>query len=293
MATEIASLYARIGADLSGLESGLASARSKLQSAGKTISGIGKNLTMGLTVPIVALGTKTAVVAADFESQMNVLSIAARSAGTGLDVLQEAAIQVGGDTQLVGINASEAAGAMTDFYRAGLSTTDIFGDLNSYMNEGASLSGALRSAVDLQAASELSLAEASDVVSIAMATFGISADGATSIADNFVRAADASVASVGELADAMKNVGPTAAAFGWSMEDVNTGLALLSQRGIKGAEAGTALKSMMTNIMRPTANVTEALDDLNVSLYDQEGGLKDLPQIIGELGGALDGLTEE
>jgi len=215
--TQIASLYARIGADLSGLERGLASARSKLQSAGKTISGVGKKLRMGLTIPIMALGTKTAMVAADFESQMNVLAIAARSAGTGLDTLQEAAIRVGGDTELVGINAAEAAEAMTEFYKAGLTTTDIFGDLNSYMSEGASLSGALRSAIDLQAASELNLAEASDVVSIAMATFGLSADEAVGIADNFVRAADASKASVGGLADAMKNVGPTANAFGWSM----------------------------------------------------------------------------
>ena len=271
----------------------LSSVQSGFDKVGASLRSTGKSLTTGLTLPIVALGTKIASVAGSFESQMNVLSIAARSSGTAMNELQEAAVAVGGDTRLVGINAAEAAGAMTDFYKAGLTTTEIFGDLNSYLEEGTQLSGALRAAVDLQAASELDLAAASDVVSIAMATFGLGAEDAVDISDSFVRAADASVASVGELADAMSNIGPTAAAFGYTLEDTNTALAILSGSGIKGAEAGTALKSMMVNLMRPTDEVTQALDNLNVSLYDQNRELKDMPTLIGELGGALAGLTQK
>ena len=289
---QIASLYAAIGADLSGLTKGLKTAQGKLKSAGGAIAKTGGIMTAGITLPLLALGKKVVGVAADFESGMNVLDIAAKASGTSLKDLQEAAIAVGGDTELVGINAAEAAGAMTEFYKAGLSTTDIFGDLNAYMEEGAGLSGALRAAIDLQAASELDLARASDVVSIAMATFGLDAGDATGIADNFVRTADASVASVGELADAMINVGPTAAAFGWGMEDVNIGLALLSQRGIKGAEAGTALKSMMTNLMRPTDKTKAALENLNVSLYDAQGAMYNLPEIMAQLESGMNGLTE-
>jgi len=271
----------------------LSSVQNGFNKVGSALRGVGTKLTAGLTLPIVALGTKIATVAADFESSMNVLSIAARSAGTGMEDLQAAAIAVGGDTRLVGINAADAALAMTDFYKAGLDTTEIFGDLNSYLKDGTELSGALRAAIDLQAASELELAEASDVVSIAMATFGLSADDAVGIADNFVRTADASVASVGELAAAMVNIGPTAAAFGYTLEDTNVALAILSQRGIKGAEAGTALKSMMTNLMRPTESVQAKLQMLNVSLFDQNNELKSLPSLIGELGTAMGKLTEK
>jgi len=228
-------------------------------------------------------------VAADFESQMNILGIAARSTGTGLDELRTAAIKVGADTELVGINASQAADAVTGLYKAGLDTTAIFGDLEGYLAGTAKLSGVLRAAVDLQAASELDLAAASDVVSVAMATFGMSEKEAIAIADSFVKTADASTAEVLDLTEAMQNVGPIAAQFGWSLQDVNTALAILSSRGIKGSEAGTALRSMMTNLMRPTDNVTDALDELGVSLYDREGQLKALPQIIGDLSKAFTG----
>lgn len=292
MAQQIASLYARIGADISGLAKGLATAKGKLQSIGGTMAKTGAVMTAGITLPLLAIGKNVVQTAADFESSMNILSIAAKSSGTSMADLQDAAIAVGGDTRLVGISAAEAAEAMTDFYKAGLDTTDIFGNLNAYMEDGVELSGALAAAISLQAASELDLARASDVVSIAMATFGLESEDATRIADNFVRAADASVASVGELADAMVNVGPTAASFGWEMEDVNTALALLSQRGIKGAEAGTALKSMMTNIMRPTDKVVGMLKRLNIELYDENENLRSLPEIVGQLETAYAGLTE-
>lgn len=291
--TTIMSLLSKLELDTGPFKRSLEQAQATLKSASKSMSSMGKSLTVGVTMPLVGIGTAAVKTAADFESQMNIMAVAARSSGTALDVLRDAAIRVGGDTELVGINASQAAEAMTNFYKAGLSTSDMFGDLNAYLNEGASLSGALRAAIDLQAASELDLAQASDVVSVAMATFGLDASEATHIADSFVRAADASVASVGELADALVNVGPTAASFGWSLDDVNTALALLSQRGIKGAEAGTALKSMITNLMRPTDSVTTALEELNVALYDEEGHMRSLPDIMADLERGLAGVTEE
>jgi len=228
-------------------------------------------------------------VAADFESQINILGIAARSSGTSMDVLRKASIKVGGDTELVGINASQAADAITSMYKAGLDTTAIFGDLDAYMKGTAGLTGVLRAAVDLQAASELDLAAATDVVSVAMATFGMSEKEAIAIADSFVRTADASVAEVYDLTEAMRNVGPVAAQFGWSLQDVNTALAILSTRGIKGSEAGTALRSMMTNLMRPTDKTTDVLDELGVELYDAEGRMRTLPAIIKSLSAAFTG----
>lgn len=273
---------------IKGVKDELGNASKTMTSLGKDMMGVGSKLSLGVTAPLVILGKQAVQTAADFESQMNVMSLAARSSGTSLDTLREAAIAVGGDTRLVGINAAQTAEAMTNFYKAGLNTADIMGDLNSYMEDGTELGGALRAAIDLAAASELDLGAASDIVAIAMATFGLEADEASRITNSFVQTADASVASVGELADALTNVGPTAAAFGWSMEDVNVALGILSQRGIKGAEAGTALKSMMTNIMRTTPDVTAALKQLNVELYNTDGTMKSLPEIIGQFSSALE-----
>lgn len=231
--------------------------------------------------------------AADFQSQVALMEVAARSSGTAFDELHDAALAVGGDTRLIGVSAVGAADSITNLYKAGLSTTEVFGDLNAYLEDGAELGGVLRASIDLAAASELDMASGAELVSVAMATYGIKAERASEITNNFVATADASVASVSDLADAMANIGPTAAAFGWSLEDVNTALAILSERGIRGSEAGTALKSMMTNIMRDTDDVVSALKELNVELYDQAGNMLSLPNIIGQLSTAMAGLTEE
>lgn len=245
---------------------------------------------------LIAVGAglaKSVTAAADFESQINVLTVAARSSGTTMEQLSKAALQVGADSDLVGISASEAADAMTNFYKAGLSTNEIFSDLQGYLAGTAPLTGALRSAVDLAAASELDLAAASDVVAVSMATFGLEASDAARIANVLVGAADASLASVGGLAEGMKNVGPAASAMGISLEDTSTALAILSTRGIQGAEAGTAMRSMLLNLQRPTKAVTSALDELGVSLYNTDGTMKALPDVIGQLESAMSGLTEE
>jgi len=293
MSIELGSAYGKIIIDAG---EGMANVRQALNDVGKfgeKIGKVGTSLTTKVTLPLVGLGVAATKVGSDFESELAIMEVAARSSGTAIEDLSTAAIKMGADTELVGISAAESAAAMTNFYKAGLSTGDMFGDLNAYMEDNASLGGALRSAVDLAAASELDLGQASDTVAVAMATFGLEADEATRITNSFVQAADASVTDVGQLAEAMVNVGPTAASFGWSLEQTNTALAILSERGIAGSEAGTALKSMMVNLMRQTDDVTGTLDDLNVSLYNADGTMRALPDILADLEFGLQGATEE
>jgi len=300
MSVLLGSAYGKVIIDASGVRKGLSEASGLLGGFGNTMMGIGdqmgaagRNLTTKVTLPLVGMGAAAAKVAGDFEGQMNVLTLAARDSGTGLDDLRQAALLAGADTQLVGISAAEAAEAMTNFYRAGLDTTAVFGDLNAYLESGTDLTGALRAAVDLAAGSDLELAQASEAVAIAMATFGLNAEDATYIADSFVQSADASVTEVGELTQALVNVGLTAVDSGWSLGETNTALALLSERGLRGAEAGTALKRMMMNLTRPTKDVVGTLQELGVELYNADGTMKSLPNIIGQLEGSMAGLTDQ
>ena len=258
-----------------------------LKSVGRTMQQVGGVMTAAVTLPLVMVAKTALETATEFESSMNIMEVAARSSGTGIDSLHDAAIKIGADTELVGVSASGAAEAMTNFYKAGLTTEDMFGDLNGYLEEGASLSGALRAAIDLAAASELDMGIASELVAVGMATWGYGAEDAILIANSFVQTADASIASVSDLAASMENIGPVAAGFGFSMGEVNTALGLLSERGIVGAEAGTAVKSMMNNMMRQTPAVTGALDELGISLYDNNGEMYDLTNIMGQFDGAL------
>ena len=314
MAVQIASLFASIGADLGPLNKGLRKAQGSIRSAGAGITGVmGTALgvfTGGLMTAamggiaklggaLTGLGKEAVSLATDFQSQMSILNIAASSSGLTLDELHDAALAVGGDISLMGVSASGAADAMTGLFKAGLTSTEIFGDLQGFMQGTTDLSGALRAAIDLAAASELDMVQASDLAAVALATFGGEleteaerAEFINAAMDNMVKAADASVASVSDLAAALKNIGPTAAAFGFSLEDTNNALAVLSTRGIAGAEAGTALKSMLTNIMRPTDQVTGELKKLGVSLFDAEGNMKALPTILGDLESALFGTKD-
>lgn len=238
--------------------------------------------------------------AKEFEASLVTLGIAASASGESLETLEAAAIAVGGDASLLGVSASGAAEAMTGLYKAGLTTTEIMGDMQGYLAGTAELGGALRAAIDLAAASELDMVQASDLVAIALATFGGALETETERAEfinaamnNMVQAADASVAEVGDLAAALSTAGPVFAQYGYSIEDTNNALAILSTRGITGAEAGTALKSMLMNMLRPTKDVQEAWGSLGLSMYDTEGNMRDLRDVVGDLEGALSGMTEQ
>jgi len=277
---------------------------------GSTLGGLGRIAGIGFGVAaaaavgagvVITKVTKDAInVAKDFESQMSILGIAAKSSGISFDGLEAAALKVGGDVSLLGVSASGAADSMTGLFKAGLTATEIFGDLEGYMAGTAELGGALRASIDLAAATELDMVQASELAAIALATFGGELETEAERAEfvnmamnNMVKAADASVAEVSDLAAALSTIGPTAAAFGFSFEEMNNALALLSTRGIKGAEAGTALKSMLTNMQRPTAKTVGAMQELGISLYDSEGNMHSLSNIIKQFTTSMAGMTEE
>lgn len=255
---------------------------------------------------IIALGASSVGVAREFESAMAVMSTAvdpvsvgAQTSAEAMAILGDASLAVGSDTALVGVSASSAAEAMTGLYKAGLSTGEIFGDLQGYLAGTAELSGALRASIDLAAASELDMVQASELAAVTLATFGghleteaERAEFMNQAMNNFVQTADGSVASVSDLAAAFTNIGSTAAGMGIPLEDVNTALGILSTRGIAGSEAGTAVKSMLTNMMT-APKAAEALDELGVSLYDVTGTMRPLEEIIGDLEGAMAGMTDE
>lgn len=249
---------------------------------------------------VIDLGKESLDVATEFQSSMSILTIAARSSGESFKELSDAALAVGGDTRLVGVSATGAAEAMTNLYKAGLDTNLIFGDMEGYMAGTADLGGALRASIDLAAASELEMGEAAELAAIVLATFGAEMETAeektkfiNDAMNNFVMAADASVADVSGLAAALTNIGPTAAAAGFEFQEVNNALAILSTRGIQGAEAGTALKSAIANMRRPTKTVQDELAKWGITLFDSQGNMLSMVEIIGQFEIALGGATEE
>jgi TP901 family phage tail tape measure protein len=110
------------------------------------------------------------------------------------------------------------------------------------------------------------------------------------VVDALSQAAGSSSATVDDLAQGFKSAGPVANLFGMSVRETAATLAVLSENGIKGAEGGTALKSMLLNLVRPTKEVDKALKELGVSMYDANGDVRDFDSVIDDLDTALDRL---
>ena len=153
------------------------------------------------------------------------------------------------------------------------------------MNEGAELGGALRASFDLAAATTLDVAQAADLGVIALSTFGgelqtgaEKSDFINSALDNLVRAADASVAEVTDLGEALAFVGPTASQTGLSFEDTTNALALLSTAGITGSRAGTTLEATLRDLTKMTdKSFTQLNCFFTRTKYFNAEGLSSLP----------------
>ncbi len=135
----------------------MSTVQGKLSSVGKSMQTTGKNMTLGLTAPIVAIGAKSVSMAADFDKSMRTMSAVAGVPGPQLEKLRKLALKMGQDTVF---SAGEAAEAQLELAKAGVSTADIMG-------------GALKNTLDLATAGDLNLADAAQIASNAMNTFNI------------------------------------------------------------------------------------------------------------------------
>lgn len=278
-------------------------AGSRMSPLSGVIQGIAQAMTTFLLDAFVKVGkamvglvTDSIGLAESFESMSTRLEIAGRGAATqagiALDDLSEAALKVGGDTRLMGVSATGAAQAITDLLKAGLSVDDVMGDFNAYMREGAQLSGVLGASVRMASASELNMVETSKLASTTMTIFGLNAADVGNAMDYIVRGADSSVASVTDIRDALEGAGPTLRGFGFSLEDSVDALSLLSNAGIKGAEAGTALRSAFTQMASNKDKVITAFKEQGVSITNAAGEFLSFKEILAQLEIATETMTE-
>lgn len=194
--------------------------------------------------------------------------VKAISGATSSDMvmLKDKAIEMGAKTKF---SASEAADAFTYMAMAGWKTKDMMDGIDGIMN--------------LSAADGLNLATTSDIVTDAITAFGLSAKDSTHFADVLAAASSNANTNVSMLGESFKYVGPVAGAMGYSVEDVSTALGLMANSGIKASAAGTSLRTLLTNMAKPTDNMAAAMDALGISLSDSSGKVKPLGQLMDEL----------
>lgn len=255
---------------------GLKKGGSATKALGEGITDLGRSMTLGLTVPIVAAGGAATSVAASFDDAMSQVQGALGGASEDMDGLRNLALQLGADTVF---SATESAQAMVELAKGGLTEAQIKG-------------GALAASMDLAAAGQLNLADAAATTVQMMGSFGLGAGDATRIANALAGAANASSADVSDLTQAMGQCSAQASLAGWSLEDTAAALALFADHGVKGSDAGTSLKTMLQRLAAPTDQAAEAIAAYGLNIRDSNGKMKDISGIADELTGKLGGLSD-
>ncbi|NMA65313.1 MAG: phage tail tape measure protein [Clostridiaceae bacterium] len=187
--------------------------------------------------------------------------------------------------------AAKEAGATTKF-----SSTDAAEALNYLALAGYDVTkqiAALPVVLDLAAAGNIELANASDMVTDSMSALGIATSELGDFSDQLAKAAQKSNTSISQLGDAITTVGGTAKQLVGGTVELNTALGILADNAIKGSEGGTALRQILLNLTAPTDTAAKKMQELGVSAFDAQGNLKPLNEIFAQLDKALEGMNDQ
>lgn len=244
----------------------------------KSVSGLTSKAVKAATAIGAAVGTVSIAaikVGADFEEGMSKVSAISGTTGGDLEKLKEKAMEMGAKTKF---SATEASEALQYMAMAGWKTEDMLNGLEGIMN--------------LAAASGEDLASTSDIVTDALTAFGLSAKDSTRFADVLAAASSNANTNVSMMGETFKYVAPVAGALGYSVEDTAVAIGLMANAGIKGSQAGTALRSMLSRLAKPTDDVAAAMDTLGISLTNSDGTMKSFNEITLDLRNSFSKLNQ-
>lgn len=213
----------------------------------------------------------------DYEASMNTLSAVTGANADQMRALGDRAKQLGNDITIPGASAGDAAAAMVELAKGGLTVDEAM----------SAATGTLR----LAAAAGVDGAQAAQIQANALNAFRLSADQANHVADLLANGANAASGEVTDMAAALQQSATVAAGFGISVDDSATTLALFAKNGVLGSDAGTSFKTMLTALASPTAAQAAALDQLNVKVYDAQGNFVGMEAVTKQLAEAKGRLT--
>lgn len=238
---------------------------------------------------------------ADFDDAMRATQGKLVTASTqDMEKLEE---QVRSWAETTRFGAVETANAVKEAASSGWELTEIYEGIPTVMT--------------LAATAGLDLTDATEYLNSALAGLNMDMSESATLVDQWVMASNRSRASVQDMGEAMQRLG-SLMTFTESSDEVLTLLSVMAEYGTKGAEAGTLLRNVMLRLIAPTkkaaetldmldaseeelaelgemdvAAAAEAMDTLGLSVFDAEGNLKSMIQVISELRSATSGMTEE
>ena len=262
----------------------IAASGEKLKTTGDNIASAGQKM-LPVTAAVTGLGTAAVTTAASFESSMSQVqatmgitkdsmsNVDGQSVNT-MKTLSELAKKMGSETAF---SASECAQALNYLALAGYDTQEMCDTLPTVLN--------------LAAAGDIELASASDMVTDAMSALGMETSEADTMVDQMAKTASSTNTSVAQLGEGILTIGATAKSIKGGTAELNTTLGILANNGIKGAEGGTHLRNIILSLQNPTDAAAKQMTALGVSVYDSQGNMRSLNDILGDLNTSMEGMT--
>lgn len=250
-----------------------------LETAGRGVSGVAANLGKALSVGLVAgtaaaaIGLKQVIdVGVQYQNNLNTLQAVTGATGAQMGRVGEVAKALGADMTLPATSAADAAAAMLELSKGGLTVDQAM--------------TAAKGTLQLAAAAQIDAAQAAQIQSAALNQFGLAADQAGHVADVLANTANAAAGEITDMGLALKYVGPVARTMGISIDDTATAVGLLANNGILGETAGTALRGMLASLAAPSKAAANAMHDLGIVAFDQQGKFVGLRAITDQLAAA-------
>lgn len=247
-------------------------AGSKLSEFGDKVGAVGQKL-LPLTGAVVGIGAAAVKTGADFDSAMSKVQSLSGASGQELERLRDAALEMGETTAFSATEAADALGYMAlAGWDAEQSTT------------------ALPAVLNLAAAADMDLAQASDMVTDYLSAFNMEASDAAYFSDLLAYAQADSNTTAEQLGEAYKNCAANLNAAGQDVETVTSLLEAMAQQSLKGSEAGTALSAIMRDITAKMDKGAIKIGDVSVAVQDADGNFRDLTDILTDVQAATEGM---
>lgn len=249
-----------------------------LDKLGSKLSSVGKGLSLGVTAPLLLLGKASVDIAATFEQNMNVLQAASGATGEQMAQLSKLSKDLGADLELPGTSAGDAAKALLELTKGGLSVKDAM--------------DAARPTLQLSAAAQVDNARAAEIVSDSLNQFSLAGNQAARVADLLAGAQIAAGGGIDKMAIALRQASSAFSTMGLNINEAVTAVSLMAKAGHKGEEGGTALKTALIQLSTPTSHASKLMKQLGFDLFDAHNQTKPFRDIVVDLHDKVGTLTE-
>ncbi|WAH38621.1 phage tail tape measure protein [Alicyclobacillus dauci] len=264
----------RTNVELATAGTGLKEAANQADSSSSIFGRLGSTVKSALVFTgvyggIYALGSALKGVVAtgmDFDAEMSKVQALSGATAQQFQQLKDTAIQLGAASVF---SSSQVADGMQNLAAAGFSANQIISAMPGILNAAA--------------ASGEDFGSVSQIMISTMSAFGMQASDMGHIADVLAAAANASSISIGDMGQTLQYAAPLAKAAGVSLEALSADIAIMGNAGIKGSDAGTALREALTRLAAPPAAAAKELSALGIATKDAQGKMVPFNTIIAEL----------